>query len=230
MTLSRTQLEQTLSKLKRRASIKPGTDCPDEETLAAYLDGVLNADEKEMVLKHLLTCGYCRHVAVSVAVELDQGLAADNAANDSEAIFATELDAMEKELGLEPLQETVRPPIMVVDDDTIYLKSLVHTLSEEFRVTACADGFDALERIDEDIQVVVLDIKMARMNGLMVAEKLKALHENIPIIFNTGYPGTYVRSDIEGRYRPFGYVTKDEPGELLTFIRWAAGGVCRLPA
>jgi CheY-like chemotaxis protein len=119
---------------------------------------------------------------------------------------------------------------MVVDDDRRYLASLTDTLSTEFSVTPCANGPEALERLDDEVQAIVLDIKMAHMNGLTVAEKVMASHEGIPIIFNTGYPGEYVKEDIENRYHPFGYVTKDDPGKLLDLVRRAADGKDCVPA
>jgi CheY-like chemotaxis protein len=142
---------------------------------------------------------------------------------DTTARFEAELLEMEKTLGMDvdtPPPDD-RPPVMIVDDDPIYLSALRDNLSRDYSVMACKNGYEALERIDPTFDSIVLDIKMAGLSGLDVADKLNSRHIAVPIIFNTGYPGDYVRSDIEKRYAPFGYVTKDDPYSLISCLRKA---------
>lgn len=43
-------------------AVRAMTDCPSEETLAAFLDGHLDPEARERVMEHLADCGECREV------------------------------------------------------------------------------------------------------------------------------------------------------------------------
>jgi signal transduction histidine kinase len=134
-----------------------------------------------------------------------------------------ELREYEEKLGLRKEQPVRRdrPCVMVVDDDPGFLKSLVDTLNGDYEVIACASGREALEKLIEKVCTVILDIKMPGMNGFEVMRQIKNRARNLPVIFNTGYPGEYIESRIEADYEPFGYVTKDKPQVLLAHLKSA---------
>lgn len=61
---------------------------------------------------------------------------------------------------------------LVVDDDSD-LRSLYRCwLAQSYDVRTAADGVDALERLDETVDVVLLDREMPRKDGLAVAREL----------------------------------------------------------
>ncbi len=123
--------------------------------------------------------------------------------------------------------------ILVVDDDPLVLEALGQTFSDEYQVVTASSGGEAIDIIssDQDIETVVLDIKMARMDGLQTASRLKEINPELPIIFHTGYPGDYSEDEIEKGHHPFDYVGKNErPARLkravknaLTFYRLKSG-------
>ncbi len=76
--------------------------------------------------------------------------------------------------------------IALVDDDRNILTSLTMAMEAEgFDVTAYNDGEAALEGLLSDTpELVVLDVKMPRMDGLEVLTKLRE-KSNVPVIFLT---------------------------------------------
>lgn len=76
--------------------------------------------------------------------------------------------------------------ITLVDDDRNILASVSMALeSEGYDISTFNDGESGLQGILEgDPDLVVLDIKMPRMNGMEVLEKLRE-NSNIPVIFLT---------------------------------------------
>ncbi|MFL5531087.1 MAG: response regulator, partial [Gemmatimonadales bacterium] len=67
--------------------------------------------------------------------------------------------------------------VLVVEDDPRLRALMVRTLSEKgYRVLESSDGIEALERLaaDPNIELVVTDIVMPRMNGVELAQQLAA--------------------------------------------------------
>ena len=70
-----------------------------------------------------------------------------------------------------PIMHTV----LVVDDDPALRALMMRTLSAKgYRALEASDGIEALERLaaDPDIELVVTDIVMPRMNGVELAQQL----------------------------------------------------------
>ncbi len=76
--------------------------------------------------------------------------------------------------------------ICLIDDDQNILASLSLALkSEKFEVATFSDGISGLEALNnEDFDIAILDIKMPRIDGLEVLQRLRA-NSNIPVIFLT---------------------------------------------
>jgi CheY-like chemotaxis protein len=67
--------------------------------------------------------------------------------------------------------------VLVVEDDPALRALMVRTLSAKgYRALEASDGIEALERLaaDPDIELVVTDIVMPRMNGVELAQQLAA--------------------------------------------------------
>ncbi|UCD64102.1 MAG: sigma-54-dependent Fis family transcriptional regulator [Candidatus Zixiibacteriota bacterium] len=115
-----------------------------------------------------------------------------------------------------------RSKILVVDDDPLVLEALNQTFMDDYEVMAVASGNEAIAIISSDhtIETIVLDIKMAQLDGLKTASRLKEINPDIPIIFHTGYPGDYSEDEIEKGHQPFDYVGKNErPARLRRAVR-----------
>ena len=114
-----------------------------------------------------------------------------------------------------------RPRVMVVDDDPGMRRALADALEERCALLICPDGIAAVENISDDVDAVILDIKMAGMDGLATFDELRARAPHVPIIFNTGHPGDYPEEDLVGAREPFGYITKGEPKILFALLKSA---------
>ena len=77
--------------------------------------------------------------------------------------------------------ETAR--ILVVDDDREIARAIEkHLTLEGFEVTKAYDGLEALDRLNtENIQLILLDVMMPKLDGLSTMMKIREKN-NIPII------------------------------------------------
>jgi DNA-binding NtrC family response regulator len=107
--------------------------------------------------------------------------------------------------------------VLIVDDDALVLEALKQTFMDDYRVVAASTGEEAVAAVksDHDLDTVVLDIRMAKMDGLQTARLIRQISPELPIIFHTGYPGEYSESRIEKDHQPFDYVGKNEQPERL---------------
>jgi CheY-like chemotaxis protein len=84
----------------------------------------------------------------------------------------------------------LKPKVLAVDDEVFNLDILENDLDEAgFEVVRAEDGVVAFEMLEQhpDIDVLVLDRMMPRMNGMEVLKKLKAdsKYRDIPVIMQT---------------------------------------------
>jgi CheY-like chemotaxis protein len=79
--------------------------------------------------------------------------------------------------------------VLVVDDDPVVGKSFKRVLSGKGYVVVTADdGYDALQKLQsETYDAVFTDLRMPGMNGLEVAERIKARQPWVPVVIVTGY-------------------------------------------
>jgi putative two-component system response regulator len=106
---------------------------------------------------------------------------------------------------------TIRPRILVVDDEPFFLDLLVNTLADEYEVSVAKNGKQALQRIQSSHlpNLILLDVIMPEMDGYATCERLKSnpLTHEIPIIFLTA------KSDVTDELKGFelgaiDYITK----------------------
>lgn len=112
--------------------------------------------------------------------------------------------------------------ILIVDDDPLVLEALYQVFLDDYEVITASSGAAALDQVRQhaDIDTVVLDIRMAKMDGLETASAIRATAPSIPLIFNTGYPGEYSQSEIDRQHKPFDYIGKNEsPARLQRAVR-----------
>src|SRR5271169_2341994 len=79
--------------------------------------------------------------------------------------------------------------VLVVDDDPVVGRSIDRVLTGKgYAVITAGNGEEALAKLrDEKYDVVFTDIKMPGMNGLEVAERVKASQPWLPVVIITGY-------------------------------------------
>jgi two-component system response regulator HydG len=79
--------------------------------------------------------------------------------------------------------------VLVVDDDPVVGTSYSRVLSNKgYAVITAHDAAEALEQLRrEEVDLVVTDIKMPGMDGLQLAEAVKARRPWTPVVIVTGY-------------------------------------------
>ena len=81
--------------------------------------------------------------------------------------------------------------ILVVDDDTIFVKATKAVLeSKDYQVITAFDGDEGLQKVqDERPDLIILDIIMPTKDGFTVCEQLKSDPQlsNIPVIILTSF-------------------------------------------
>jgi CheY-like chemotaxis protein len=83
--------------------------------------------------------------------------------------------------------------VLVVDDDAVVGKSFDRVLSHAkgYLVITAQNGAEALERMrEQEFDVVFTDIKMPGMDGIELAEQVKAKRPWTPVVIITGYGTT----------------------------------------
>jgi two-component system nitrogen regulation response regulator NtrX len=83
----------------------------------------------------------------------------------------------------------MKPRILVVDDESAIRDSLKMILEYEgYEVVGAATGQDGLSLAErEPADLVLLDIKMAGMDGIEVLQRLRATQEALPVIMISGH-------------------------------------------
>lgn len=78
--------------------------------------------------------------------------------------------------------------ILIVDDEDIVIRSCMRILSaDDYHIDSACNGLKALEKIAEhDYDMLILDIKMPKMNGIEVLQRVKETHPDIDVIMVTG--------------------------------------------
>jgi len=78
--------------------------------------------------------------------------------------------------------------IVIVDDDPQFSKFLGDILRRRsFRVTELTDPSDLEDMLRQDVQVVLLDIKLDGVTGLDVLKEIRKQYPHLPVIMVTGY-------------------------------------------
>jgi two-component system response regulator HydG len=79
--------------------------------------------------------------------------------------------------------------VLVVDDDAGMRDMLRSDLDDRgFTVSVCADAAEALERLaTAEVDVIVTDLNMPRMNGVELCERIVANRPDVPVIVITAF-------------------------------------------
>ena len=124
--------------------------------------------------------------------------------------------------------------VMVVDDQLDLAKEIAGVVETDASlevVGIAADGFDALQKIPQNIpDVVLLDIRMPNMNGVVVTQRIKTEYPNVKVVILTTFDDSdYILNAINNGAS--GYLLKDIGGNaLIDAIKNAHAGDTILPA
>ncbi len=114
----------------------------------------------------------------------------------------------------------VPPSILIVDDDSNMLVSYTVLLEDEFRVYTAETGEKGIKVLqEEDINIILLDIRLPGMDGMEVLRRAKAIDENVEVIMVTAVRN--VRVAVEAiKLGAYDYLVKPfEIDEVLSLLR-----------
>ncbi|MBI5523949.1 MAG: response regulator [Desulfarculus sp.] len=107
--------------------------------------------------------------------------------------------------------------VLLVDDEEGFVQTLARRLSRRgMTVRTALSGPLALEELERGpVAVVVLDLKMAGMDGLATLKQIKALYPRLPVILLTGHGSLASMQDILA-LGAYDYLSK--PCDLQTLL------------
>jgi len=120
--------------------------------------------------------------------------------------------------------------VLMVDDEAQFRKTTEKILSKKgFETILAADGEEALEKLAQQPDVVILDIKMPGMDGHAVLRKIGEIRPGTPVIMLTGH-GALPSAREALEQGAFDYLAKPCDADLLSLkIREAFQHKTRLP-
>lgn len=124
--------------------------------------------------------------------------------------------------------------VLFVDDDQIMLLAIEKRFaaySDHFAMITAGDGFEAVQRLKEtSVSLIVLDLKMPRMDGMSLLSHTREKYPDIPVIIVSGYRTAemYKMAKAQG---VIAYISKpfqvDDLGKIIisTLQKEADGGI-----
>ena len=87
--------------------------------------------------------------------------------------------------------------ILICDDEEGIRESLKLILGEKYDLVFTCSGKECLERLakQKDIDLVLMDIKMPKQNGLEVTKDIKRIYPNTKVIIVTGYASAEIAQE-----------------------------------
>ncbi len=112
-----------------------------------------------------------------------------------------------------------KPQILVIDDDAVVGRSFDRVLSDKgYEVSTALSGEQALQDMEaRDFDLVFTDIKMPGMDGIEVAERIKAKCPWTPVVVITGF-GTQENEARASVLGVSGFVRKPLTPEMIESI------------
>jgi len=101
------------------------------------------------------------------------------------------------------------PKILICDDEEGVRESLKAVLADHYELILVESGEMAVETLShsKDIKILLLDIKMPKINGLEVLKEIKKKSPQVKIIMVTGYNSVETAAEAT-RLGASGYIVK----------------------
>jgi len=107
--------------------------------------------------------------------------------------------------------------LVVEDEEGLRLLYKEELEAEGYEVLTAQNGREAIQKLEEEPDLIILDIVMPVMDGMEALGRIVGRERKIPIILNTSYPG--YRRDFMS-WAADAYVTKStDLGELKDKVR-----------
>jgi DNA-binding NtrC family response regulator len=99
--------------------------------------------------------------------------------------------------------------VLICDDEEGIRESLKLILSDHYNLLIVDSGEQALHTLanTKDVGVMLLDIKMPKVNGLDILKEIKSKHPQVKIVMVTGYRSVETAAEA-ARLGASGYIVK----------------------
>lgn len=78
--------------------------------------------------------------------------------------------------------------VLVIDDDIDILNLIRDVLEDDYKVTMCESAEEAYKNLNQDIDIILLDVMMPKIDGFTFCNKIRE-KVDVPIIFITAKTG-----------------------------------------
>ncbi|SHO47972.1 PAS domain S-box-containing protein [Desulfopila aestuarii DSM 18488] len=113
---------------------------------------------------------------------------------------------------------------ILVAEDNDDVRNLMCSMLQQFGYTVieAVDGEDAVEKFSrhiDEVDLLLLDVVMPRMNGKECLDKIRAMNDRVPVIFSSGYTADIIHA--KGIHEEgAGFIQKPvQPQAMLSLIR-----------
>ena len=98
--------------------------------------------------------------------------------------------------------------VMLVDDEEAFVQTMAKRLAKRgMKIIPAFSGNAALEKLNQEVDVVILDVKMPGLDGLETLQRIKGQQPLVEVIMLTGH--ATVESAIDGmKLGAFDYLMK----------------------
>lgn len=90
---------------------------------------------------------------------------------------------------------TKRKILVVEDNDFVRMQISTFLTSADYEVEQASGGQEALEKIESDIALAVVDVRMEPMGGFEFIRSLRSMAMDIPVVLATGDQDPELLSD-----------------------------------
>lgn len=99
------------------------------------------------------------------------------------------------EIQVQDDKSTRRPIILVAEDEPYSFLFFELALDKDYEIIRAEDGEEAVElcSLISEIQLVLMDLKMPKMNGLIATQEIKKIRKDLPVIALTAYAESGIR-------------------------------------
>jgi DNA-binding response OmpR family regulator len=96
-------------------------------------------------------------------------------------------------------QQATAPRILVIDDDQSLLRSIrLSLLLEGYSVETALDGIHGLEQVEAgEIDLVILDLQMPRMDGRSFFREIRSRGYTMPVLILSAYGADGARNELQ---------------------------------
>ncbi len=121
--------------------------------------------------------------------------------------------------------ENLKSLILVVDDEVEILKVLTKSLEDEYRILTASRPSEALQKMTNEVAVVISDQRMPEMFGAQLLRQIREIHPNTVRIIMSGYSDMSALIDSVNQGEIFRYIQK--PWDLSKLMEAVSSGIKR---